>query len=468
MAKKLIMTEKKPKIQNNSLMRKISTPFLALILFVSGALAQNNNVVSAIKYHDEFKKFKDVESLRKAQARIDTAAKHPDTDNKAKTWYHRGEIYYTLFSYNWELEKQKARKDDQAKMTELEKKREAAKTEEEKNKVVAEIQALIKKHEEEAFQDVSLDELEASLESYKKCIEYDTKDDFSADAKKKITIFSTFFASKAVALYNGKRLEDAVAGFEKADEISRKYLGRIDTGSIDNAALTAGRAKMFDKAAELYNKLIAMNYKAEENLAYLMEIYRVSENQAKFVETVQIGRKKFPGNYNFIIEELNLYIKEGKVDEAIGIINLAIEKNPKNAELYLVKGQRFAQLAFPEGETKKGPKFDEYCKTAESSLLKANELKPGDPKILYSVGAFYNNWGAFIFNQAQTITDFNKLAVEEKKANEYFAKAIPFLEEVKKLDPKDKDALRALKQLYLKTGQAGTEKYKEVDNLLKN
>lgn len=420
------------------MIRKLVPAVLVLLLSVSVAKAQPNNVVSAIKYHEEFKKYKEIDALKKAQARIDTAANHPETRDKAKTWYHRGEIYYTIFSTNWDALKTKSTQTDP------------------------------KKKEEDAFRDVDMKDLEKCLESYKKCIELDTKNDFADDAKKKLRAFVTFFPSKAIAQYNAKQFENAVASFESANAISQKYMNIIDTASLDNAALTAGKAKMYDKAAELYNKLIDLKYKPEENMTYLIEIYRLKGDDAMYKSTVTKGRQMFPNNYDFIVQELNMYIKAGDIEKAISIMDLAIQKAPDNAELYLVKGQTFSKLAFPDGEVKKPAKFDEYTKTAETSLLKATELKPNDSKILYSIGAFYNNWGAFIFNQAQNLTDLAKLAAEEKKAEEYFKKAIPFLEKEIQIDPHDKDALKALKQLYLKTGQQDTEKYKKVEDMLKN
>mgnify|MGYP001569693017 CR=1 FL=1 len=99
---------------------------------------------------------------------------------------------------------------------------------------------------------------------------------------------------------------------------------------------------------------------------------------------------------------------------------------------------------------------------------KAYALNPNDFKVNYSIGAYYNNLGAGKMKEAQEEKDMKKATDLENQSVEILKKAIPYLEKAHELDKSDKDTMKALKQLYAKTGQADSPKYKELEDLLKN
>jgi len=318
---------------------------------------------------------------------------------------------------------------------------------------------------------VDMSELETSLAAYKKCMELDAKKDYP-DALQKTKVGTEEYDKLAIALYNAKKFEDAGAFFEKSVEINQSYMGSIDTASIDNAALAYGKAKNYDKSIQMYNKLLDLKFKKEMSYALMLEILNLKGDDAGYKSTLTKARSEFPNNYDFIVSELNIFLKEGKSEEAIASINKAIEKEPKNYQLYLVLGQTYTKMAFPKDKDNKDlPKpanFDDLVKKATEAFTKAHELKPDDFKVNYSIGAFYNNLGAGKMKAAQDEKDMKKAAAMENEAVEIFKKAIPYLEKAHDIDKGDRDTMKALKQLYAKTGQADSPKYKEIEDLLKN
>lgn len=422
-------------------MKRIFLALIALALTSKTGLAQNNNLTSAVLYYQGYQKSKDPVELEKAKARIDSASKHPDTQNKAKTWYYRGEIYYATWVMNFLKLKDASKEADD------------------------------KKKEAEAYCLVSVTELEQSILSYKKAIDLDAKKDYP-DAKKKLGNYVDVYSSKGVKLYNAKKFEDAALYFEKSVEITQTYLGETDTVSLDNAALAYGKAKNYDKAASLYAKLIELKYKKEATYSLLLEVYTMKGDIDSYKSTLAKARTDFPNNYDFIIDEINISLKEGKSEQAITNLKAAIEKDPSNVQLYLVLGQTYTKMAFPKDANGKDlPKpgnFNELTKSAEEAFNKAYALKPDDFKVNYSFGAYFNNLGAGKMKEAQDEKDMNKAKKLEDEAVEILKKAIPYLEKAHELDKTDKDTMKALKQLYAKTGQADSPKYKELEDLLKN
>ena len=301
--------------------------------------------------------------------------------------------------------------------------------------------------------------------SYKKALELDAKNDFSDDAKKFMRTCVENYASKAYSMYYVKKYDEAVMYSEKAFELSQKYLGKTDTFSLNTAAYCAAKAKQFDKSITLYERLIALNYKAIVGYAAIIELNKQKADDPGLKAAITKARTTFPNEYSFILEELNLAIREGKVDEAIKNLNLAIEKDPKNAELHLVLGQTYQKMAF--GDTKPA-NFDELLKRSESEFKLATDIKVDYFTGFYNFGVFYSNWGANILNGSQKLTKMVEIQAEEKKANDLFLKAIPLLEKAMEINKTDKDTMRALKQLYAKTGQADTDKYRKLNDLLKN
>lgn len=409
---------------------------LVVLCSIHVAKGQNNNVVSAINYLEKgWLQDKDTAALLKARARIDTAARHPDTKEKCKTWFYRGKIYHAIFDMNLARIVTKIQETDLSK----------------KNMI--------------AYQTVNVNDLETAIVSYKKELELDTKDDWSGDAKKYLKVCVDDYAYKAYAMYFGKKYEEALPLAEKSYELSLKNAGKTDTNSLNIAAFCAGRTKQYDKAISLYEQLIGIKYQPVNCYTYLIELYKQKGDEPGLKACIAKARTAFPNEYVFIVEDLNMAIKEGKIADAINSLNLAIEKDPKNAELHLVLGQTYQKMAFADP---KPANFDELVKKAEEQFKSATDLKTDYFNAYYNYGVFYSNWGASILNASQKLTDMSKMNAEEKKANDLFLKAIPLLERSLEINKTDKDAMRALKQLYAKTGQADTDKYKKLNDMLKN
>jgi hypothetical protein len=418
----------------------MSKKLLVLLVFLASGTwmqAQNNNVVSASNYLDGYLKDKDMESLKKAKARIDTAANHPDTKEKAKTWYLRGKIYQAYFERN--LSDSLARIND---------------ADPNKKNIIG-------------FQRVGVNELETAVISYKKELELDSKQSYTDEVKKLLRTCLDNYASKVYSLYVGKKYEEAVTYGEKSFELGQKYGGRTDTTSLNIAAYCAEKSAQYDKSITLYEELIKLNYKPLVAYSALIELSKLKKDDAGLKNYVSRARAAYPNEYSFILEELNIAIKENKIDEAIKNLNVAIEKDPKNAELHLVLGQTYQKMALPPGGAKPANSA-ELLKKAEDQFKLATDLKPDYPEAFYNYGVFYSNWGADILNASQKLTKMPEIQAEEKKANDLFLKAIPLLEKSLELDKTDKDTMKALKQLYAKTGQADTDKYKKLNDMLKN
>lgn len=404
------------------------------------AFSQSINLNSAVSYYEDYSKYNEMKSLPLAKEKIDLAAANEATSGKFKTWHYRGMIYLALFDQNLKNEMNKITEPDINK------------------KIVA------------AYQTVSMTEVDEALKSFQKEIELDDKKIYTNDANNKIRVISSNYSDKAYSCLLNKNYADAITFYEKSYEMKLK-MNITDTAAMNNMAISAMKIKDYKKAEQYYGKLIEMKYKAEKCYLALIQMYNEGGDTASARKIIMKSTDAMPDNYALLIEKINLQLKDGKSEAAITSIKQALAKAPDNHELHLVLGQTYNKMAFPRSaDNKELPRpanFSELIKMAEEEFSKAIQIKADYFVGQYSLGVFYNNMGADCLKQSENMKDPKKVKAEEDKADAMFQKAIPLLEKAHELDKTDKDTMRTLRQLYARTGQGDTEKYKKLDAELK-
>ena len=143
---------------------------------------------------------------------------------------------------------------------------------------------------------------------------------------------------------------------------------------------------------------------------------------------------------------------KGQSVEALKNLNIVIQANPINPSLYLARGNTYDKLANPvdaAGKFSTQPAdFEDKIKAAEADYKKAFELKPDFFDALYCLGVLYNNYGVSINKVADKIQDKAKYKIEDARSKEQFSKAMVVLEKALDVNPKDRNSMMALKQIY--------------------
>ena len=412
---------------------------VSCILYTT-SFSQNQNLNSAVSYFEDYSKYNELKSLPLAKEKIDLAAANETTMGKAKTWYYRGKIYHTLFDLKL------------------------------KNEMAKSPEADVNKKIVSAYNGVPMTDIDEALKSYEKAITLDEKKIYADELKSKVRVVANNYSDKGYAGLVNKNYADAILYYEKSYEMKLK-MNITDTAAVNNMAIATMKLKNYKKAEGYYLKLIEMKYKPEKCFLSLIQMYTEAGDTASSRNMIMKSRDALPESYPLLIEEINLFLKNNKSEQAIASITKALEKNQTNHELHLALAQTYNKMAFPrDASNKEMPKpanFTDMAKKAEDGFTKANALKTDYTIGLYSLGIFYNNLGAEYLKMAEAMKDPNKIKAEENKADDVFKKAIPILEKAHELDPIDKDTMRTLRQLYARTAQGDTEKYKKLDELLK-
>ncbi len=372
-------------------MKRLSV-LLCLVLITSIGFAQKSKVVSAYNYlnYDE---------LDKAMSYIDEASAHESTMGMAKTWYYRGQIYQKIY-----------------------------------------------KHEK--YGNLVPDPLGEALRSYNKALEIEPGYEYKTEIQQNKQKIAADMFQAGVDAYTAKDYKAALSGFEGYLSINPE-----DQSAYLNAALAAQNIDDNTKAKMYYEKLIALKVDQPRPYQGLAAIYKSEGDTTQALKVIQQGRSAFPADKNLMIEELNIYLVQGKAEQALEITNNAINNDPENPTLYYVKGSMLDNLGRKE--------------EASTAYKRSLELNPESFDTNYNLGALYFNQGAEQVNKANEIPPqkVKEYEVAMAAADEKFKAALPYLEKANVLKPNDQSTLISLKQVYLRLKD--NENYKKIDAQLK-
>ena len=419
-------------------MKKIALIVVATATILNG-FAQNVKIVNAKNYLRDFAESKDIESLNKAKENIDLAAVNPDTKDQAKTQTLKAQVYLTIFDNNKRLETER---------------------------LVSTVSDPSKR-DLMAYQNISSEPLSIAYDGCVASKALDTKGNYTSEVNTYISNIVIHYGNKAIADYNAKKYAEALPSFEKAYEIS----GSKDTSSLGNCALVADRAAIYDKAKIYYQKMIDNKQGLGNTYSSLVNVYLNMKDTVGGMDVLKKGRAMYPNDINLVITETNYFLKTNNSKEALNNLNIALTAKPTDANLYLVRGNIYDNLANPKDavtgkDTEKPKDYEALMKSAETDYKKSVEIKPDYFDALYNLGVLYNNHGVALSKVADQITDNAKYKVANDMATAEFQKALPVLEKALSVSPKDRNTMYALKQIYARTQQP--EKVKEINEKLKN
>ena len=294
--------------------------------------------------------------------------------------------------------------------------------------------------------------LQIADEAYKKAYDLDMAAEkkpgrYKDDIKEGLFTVSRGHFEKAVAKFNAGEFENAMNGFLRSTEMiyymdSKSLISESDRADADvikkdgyeNAALCALNAKDYDAAAKIYQKLIDYGMADDKVYANLASIYISKENYEDAKAIIEAGRKIYPENESLVDSELNYYIGTDQSDKAIDKLLEAISGKPDNVDLYFNLALAYDKLGDKE-------------KMIES-YTKIIEMDPTYHAAYLNLGAYYNEKANEVIKEMNDMTDWKQAVKLEPKRDEYYNKALPYLEKAYKLDKENPAVLRALERIY--------------------
>ena len=343
--------------------------------------------------------------LDKALENIEPCLTHPKTMNEAKTWFYRGNIYLQI--------------------------------------------GLSEKPEYKALSD---NPFQIAYESYQKALTLEGANEFKLDIIQNMNVIAEGFYVKGVERFNGQDYSSAANLFIEAAKV-KEEIGVFDTAAVYNAGLCAELSNDNKLALTQYRKVYEAGLRKPNIYTSLINVSLKSGDTTTAMNYATEGLQLFPEDFSILIAETNIFLAKNMTEQALKNLEIAKSLDQTNPYIFFAVGVSYDRL----GNFQK----------AEEAYLKAIELKPDYFDAIYNLGALYVN------KAATTLDEANLLPLEKEKeynemknlAESHLDKAIPFLEKAHQLDPKDRNTIASLKEIYARKGNV--EKAKEMDEKLK-
>lgn len=289
-----------------------------------------------------------------------------------------------------------------------------------------------------------VDEAKIAVQNAKKFDDYGKEKEIIQTTERNMTVL---YQDRGIECYQSKDYECAFDAFKYIASVLEK-----DTTFNYYAALSAKEMNDTENA-KTYFDLAEKNGKQDPNLfALYSRLCLEQKDTVAAIELLQKGRKINPQALNLVYEEANLYIARGKIGELLATLEMAMEKDAENKTLVFVYGVA----------AEKSKRFLE----AEKAYKKALAIDENYFEVNFNLGALFVNQANNILKEANELPD-SKQALYLAKKEQFLKKleeAIPYLEKAQTLNPKDKDTLKTLQEIYARTNQL--EKAKKVKEQL--
>jgi tetratricopeptide (TPR) repeat protein len=214
-----------------------------------------------------------------------------------------------------------------------------------------------------------------------------------------------------------------------------------------------------DVAKEYLGDLAAKDYKEPLVYSTYFGLLTKDGNEEEAIAVMDKAKKLFPGNTDLLFAEINYFLQQGRMDELVGKLEMALEKEPDNVSLYSTMGSVYDNLFQRELEAGNKEKAQENFDKAKGYFSQALEKKPDYGDAIYSLGALYYNKAAALTKELKELEgDYSKAGIaafnaKQDEVNSYFDQALPYFKDAEKLNPNDTNTLIALKEIYAKKGE---------------
>lgn len=201
------------------------------------------------------------------------------------------------------------------------------------------------------------------------------------------------------------------------------------------AASLAKDSRLAIAALERAKNTPYRQYDVYQYLCYEYGEARTAQDSVMLEKTFEEGMQVFPDSAFFLNNLINTYIYSNRNEKALEMLNVAIQKNPNDANLYNVMGRVY--------ETG----LKDYA-NAEKNFLIALEKDPNLTDALSNIGRIYYNQGVNKLSEANMINDSKKYQEELGMAKDLFKKALPYYKKAHEAEPEKMDNMIALRGIY--------------------
>ena len=275
-----------------------------------------------------------------------------------------------------------------------------------------------------------------------------------------MTLLTNDLTNQAINAFQVENYDLALSSFEQILEVNDMPIVKadspdaVDTVIIFNAGLAAYNGGDYEKAITYYKESAKYGYNGPRTYNLISASYQMMKDTTAALESLREGYTKYPDDNAILESMIQIYMDLDKTDEALANLEKAIAQDPTKPRYY------FAQGALYEKMSNEKKAIETYKKTLE--------VDPEFFNAYYNLGALYYNKGVQQSEVAKEVpaNENEKYEAEMKKADDWFAEALPYMEKCNELEANDKMVLESLKNLYYRLKQM--DKYNAVLEQIEN
>ncbi|MCB0658557.1 MAG: tetratricopeptide repeat protein [Saprospiraceae bacterium] len=316
---------------------------------------------------------------------------------------------------------------------------------------------------------VDYDAAEMAFMAYSKALPLSQKKFETEAALKGLSDVAGYINNEAVDAYNNKDFENAYKGFATMLKIhdllveNQKESFLSDDAKVNDQYLFTGicalQAGAYDVAEEYLKKLYDRGYHEAGIYESFFNLYQAKGDSDMAKKYLEEGLQKYPDDTGLLFAQINLYLQEERTDELVGKLEMAIEKEPTNKSLYSTLGQVHDKLYQAFDKEGRHDEADKHFEAALKNYEKALEIDPNYSDAVYSIGTLYYNKAALMSQELNELAnDYSKEGIKKydalkAKIDVIFDQALPFFQKAEAMDPMERNALIALKEIYARKNQ---------------
>lgn len=265
-----------------------------------------------------------------------------------------------------------------------------------------------------------------------------------ADAENYITPLATSLFNEAVDKFQTKDYANAYQLFYSIKDLYTIIKGKNMKSNLEldvvlkNAAIAAENAGNTEAAMNVYRDWIAV--KPDANAYYrLSDALKKNGKKEESRKLIDEAIAKYPKDANLLVGKINSFLEDSNYTAALSYINNLLEVEPKNDGALFIKGLAFEKLNIEDSVI--------YYYT------KATEMNPKNDMAWNNLGAWYVNKVGPIVSEMNSLgnsaADTKKYEELKAKRKELYLKGRPYLEKVLELNPDDARAKQTLNKVNL-------------------
>ncbi len=389
--------------------RALYISLVFVLIALSNLTAQPLKKAEAVNYLQENK-------LEEARQAIDVAIINEVTSKQADTWYFRAYIYNEYFK---------------------------------------------QKDNENPFSQYRT----AVANSCSECIDLDKTADkeWATECKKIYDLLAKRYYNDGVVKFQAEQFRDAYKLFNLYLDIMEE----VNPADIDaNAIFLTGYAAFnntdFSNAKKFLLKARSRGLNTYQLYFYLAKTYWALDDKEAAFAILNEGNERHPTRKELVELHLKYLQEAGDITEREHVLQKAIKLDPQNVDYLILLAIQYESYAEKfVGE----PNYDIYIDKAKEYYKKALELKPDAILANYNLGLLYYNRGVTMANDLDPDADILTIFEVQDKVTKLFQEALPFMKKSFELNPKRKDTIIALDNIY--TALNNPEKARYYRDLLK-